>query len=130
MKKEIRHVDKAVEEAQKSSYRIKVGCILYRKNRIYSRGHNDPLKSARKLHPHFQKWPGSIHAEVDAILHARRNLEGCNALIVRINRFGQFRLSKPCAHCLSYLERVGIKKITYTTDKYPFFIVAFLHHLK
>lgn len=54
-----------------------------------------------------------MHAEVDAILNARRSLVGLSILTVRINSEGEFMYSKPCDRCRLYLEKVGIRKILY-----------------
>lgn len=55
-------VDVAISEAIKSEYKIKVGAVIFNKKRILSIGYNQ-IRSAKKLHPMFQEWPGSVHAE-------------------------------------------------------------------
>ena len=121
MKNNQRFIKLAVEEAKKTFYRVKVGCVIFDKNKVLSKGHNDPLKSAKNLHPQFQKFKGSIHAEVDAILHAKRDLKGACMLIVRVNRFNQFRMAKPCADCMKYITKIGIKKVFYSIVGFPYF---------
>jgi deoxycytidylate deaminase len=106
--------DEAIKAARKSPHRIKVGAVIFKRNRIISIGTNHPLKAARHLHPRYQRWKGSIHAEVDAILKAKTDLKRCNILVVRINRFGEIRNSKPCDQCFSYIRAVGIKKVYFT----------------
>jgi deoxycytidylate deaminase len=104
---------KAVEAAMKSTHRVKMGAVIFKRNRIISVGYNHPLRGAKHLHPRYQKWKGSIHAEVDAILKARTDLRRCNIMVVRVNRFGEMRNSKPCEQCCLYIQAVGIKKICY-----------------
>jgi deoxycytidylate deaminase len=116
--------DKAVEAAKNSSHRIKMGAVIFKRGRIISVGYNHPLKGAKHLHPRYQKWKGSIHAEVDAILKARTDLRRCNILVVRINRFGEIRTSRPCEQCFLYIQTVGIKKVYYTDQG------IFYYHLK
>lgn len=116
----IKFIKKAINEAEKAEERYRVGAVVFKGKRILSRGHNTYQKSAKKLHPKFTRWPNSVHAEVDAILKARRNLKGASILVVRINKAGELRNSKPCAHCMLYLKHVGIKKVYYSTNDYPY----------
>ncbi len=110
-----------VDEANKSKYIQKVGAVVFKRNRIISAGHNYSQKSAKKLHPRFQRWPGSIHAEVDAIIKAKTDLKGMDMMVIRINKQNQFRLAKPCKHCRMYLEHVGIRRVYYSISEYPYF---------
>ena len=109
-----RLIEFAKEEAQKSEYEIKLGCIIFDKNKIVSKGHNYRQKSIKSLTKKFLKWENSIHAEVDAIIKARVDLKGLSMLIVRINNQGELRFAKPCNHCRGYIDHVGIKKIYYS----------------
>ena len=45
-----------------------------------------------------------------------RNLTKCTLVIIRINRQGDIRSSKPCAECVKHLKHYGIKKIFYSSD--------------
>lgn len=105
----------ALVEARKSDNRFRLGAVIYTKNTILSRDHNYSLKSTRNLHPKFRSWPGSVHAEMAAILSARTDLSGSTLFIVRINRKEEFLLSKPCSHCIKYIIHTGIKKVIYST---------------
>ena len=115
-------INLAIEEANKGDHRQKVGCVLFDKKVILSKGHNTSQKSSRKLHPKFQRWPHSVHAEVDSILKARKDLKGSSLLVIRVNSKQQFRLSKPCLNCMKYIEYVGIKKIFYSIDRFPYIV--------
>ncbi|NIA10719.1 MAG: hypothetical protein GWP10_13575 [Nitrospiraceae bacterium] len=112
----------AVKEAQKSNYTQRVGAVIIKKKTVLSKGHNYAHKSAKKLHPRFQQWKDSVHAEVDCILKARCNLEGASIYVIRLNKNNKFRNSRPCKYCLRYLKYVGIKKVFYSIDKYPYII--------
>ena len=113
-------IDLAVEESSKGDHKQKVGCIIFYKKRILSKGHNSSQKSIKNLHPKFQKYRFSVHAEVDAIIKAKTDLKGSSLLVIRINKDKQFRLSKPCQTCLKYIEHVGIKKIFYSISNFPY----------
>ena len=112
----------AIEEAEKSDHKQKVGAVIFNKKIIVSKGHNTKQKSIKKFHPKFQRFPFSVHAEVDAIINAKRDLKGFSILVIRINKNNQFRLSKPCNDCMKYLNYVGIKKIYYSVSNYPYII--------
>jgi deoxycytidylate deaminase len=109
-------VNLAIDQAKLGDHKHRCGAIIFKGDRIISTGHNSILKSVRKLHPKFYHWPGSIHAEVAAISHARRNLKGMDILVVRINRVDKLMYAKPCVNCMKYIEYVGIDKVYYSTN--------------
>ncbi len=112
----------AIEEAKKSDHKQKVGAVIFDKKRIISKGHNTCQKSVKKLHPKFQRFKYSVHAEVDWIIKAKKDLKGTSILVVRLNKNNQFRLSKPCFNCMNYIQYVGIKKVFYSISKYPYIL--------
>jgi deoxycytidylate deaminase len=113
----------AVEEAKKSTHKHLVGCVVFQKGRIISKGHNYPQKSIKHFKGIYQRYPQSVHAEVSAIINAKTDLVGTSLLVVRINKKNQFMMSKPCEHCQMYLEYVGIKKYWYSISEYPYIIM-------
>ncbi len=80
---------------RKVQIRIKVGCVIFDKKKILSQGHNE-IRNIRKLHPKYQRWVGSVHAEVTTIINARRDLRYSSLLVVRINQKNELRYSKLC----------------------------------
>ncbi len=110
----------AVEEANKSEHKQKVGAIIFDKSKIVSRGFNHPQRSVRHLKSKFQRWPGTVHAEVDAIIKAKTNLKNLAMLVVRINKKNQLRVARLCRWCQMYLEYVGIRKVCYSVDEIPY----------
>jgi len=109
----------AVEEAKKSECTVKVGCIIFDKKRILSSGFNE-MRNHKKLHPKFQRWRGSVHAEVNTILSAKTDLTNSSLLVIRINKKNELRLSLPCNECMKYIEYVGIKRVFYSISNYPY----------
>ncbi len=107
----------ATKEALQSDHQHKMSAIIFKGNRIISVGRNYSSRSVKKLHPRFTRWSGSAHAEVVAIIKARKTLKGFDIFVLRVNRFGELRLAKPCKYCLTYLDYVGIRKIYYTTNE-------------
>jgi deoxycytidylate deaminase len=64
----------------------------------------------------------SIHAEVNAIrkVKSRRILSECDMYIVRIGPEAAgfpFKLSKPCRHCQTIIEEVGVRTVFYSWDE-------------
>ena len=117
----LKWVSLAVKEAEKSLHIQRVGAVVFNKKQFISSGHNYPNRSiARSHNPRFRRWPTSIHAEIDAITKARCDLKGSSIIIIRINKKGQLRLAKPCRHCMSYLNHIGIKNVYYSISKYPY----------
>lgn len=115
-----RLINLAVEEAKKSTYKHRIGSIIFHKKNIISSDHNYELGVRKKLHPRFQRFPTSIHAETSTIIKAKTDLKNCSILIVRINRQNQLRLAKPCLWCFEYIQFVGIKEIFYSISAYPY----------
>jgi deoxycytidylate deaminase len=107
-------VEVAKEEALKSDYKMKLGCVIFDKNKIISKGHNYKQRSVKSLTKKFLHWEYSIHAEVDAIIKAKTDLKGMSLLVIRINNKGELMYAKPCKHCSMYIEHVGIKKVMYS----------------
>ncbi len=113
-------IEVAINEAEKSSHTFRLGAVIFDKKTLISKGYNSGCKSAKKLHPRFHKY-NSIHAEVAAILAARSDLKKCTLLVIRINKNKKnFLLARPCVNCLKYIKYVGIKKIIYSINEYPF----------
>ena len=113
-------IEKAIEAAKQSEHASKHGAVIFKGKRIYSIGYNQPSRSVKSLSPKAAKWSTSIHAEVSAILNAKRNIEKLDLLVIRVNNRNQLLLSKPCGHCLAYLNYCGIRDIYYSTDFYPY----------
>ena len=108
---------KAIEEARKSDHKHKIGAVIFNKKTIISIGRNYTTKSVKHLHPRFKKqYYNTVHAEVDAIIKARRDIVGCSILIIRVNKKGDLLLAKPCDHCQTYINYVGLKTMCYSDD--------------
>ncbi len=58
------------------------------------------------------------HAEYEAVKKIRnhRDLSNIAVVNVRLNKQGDFRLSKPCRKCVDYLKGLGIKTVYYSTE--------------
>jgi dCMP deaminase len=54
------------------------------------------------------KYPYVVHAEANAIIHARQDCHG----------FSLYTTLFPCCECAKLIIQAGIKKIFYSDDKY------------
>ncbi len=81
----------------------KVGSVITEGNRIISMGFNGYPHGVTDNpdDPRTVKYLQIIHSEENAILHARRNLEGCSI----------FATHFPCPNCTAKIIQVGIKTI-------------------
>ena len=85
----------------------KVGSVIIDKDkRIISTGYNGLPKSIRdtyeRLHNREIKYSLVIHAEANALLYAKTNLEGCSIFTWPF---------MPCSSCASLIIQSGIKRV-------------------
>ena len=58
------------------------------------------------------------HAELGCVLGLDRSItNGATLYVVRTNRQGKFRMSKPCIMCEEVMKFCGVKKVIYTTGE-------------
>jgi deoxycytidylate deaminase len=110
-------INTAIKEAGLSTYKHHMSAIIFNKHCVVSVGRNYPCKSVKHLHPKFTRWRGSVHAEIDCIMRAKRDISGHSILVIRLMKNGELGMAKPCKHCLSYLDHVKIKNTYYSDSK-------------
>lgn len=87
----------------------KVGAVIVDEdNRVVSTGYNGFPKNTKDLPSRYEnkelKYKIVLHAEENAILYAKRNLNNCRLYISSL---------PPCAHCASIIINTGIKEVIY-----------------
>ncbi|WP_026092496.1 deoxycytidylate deaminase [Calidifontibacillus oryziterrae] len=104
-------LDIAREVATRSTCpRLSVGCVIVKEKHIISTGYNGSIHG----HDHCEdvgclineqgRCIRTIHAEVNAVLHAERDdLKGATAYVTH----------EPCENCAKTLAQSGIKKIVF-----------------
>lgn len=97
-------------------FRFQLGAVITKGGRVLGTGHNEICYDKLNPHPYT-----TLHAEISAALQVIKrgdaaNLKGATIYIARIGANG-FRLARPCPNCLSFLQKVGITKIVYTTNE-------------
>lgn len=120
--------NKAKEISYLSDYkRVHIGCIAVYKNHILAVGYN-----TNKTHPLQQKYnkyrkmkyegtepAASLHAEMSCLMQIKDmdiDFNKVELYVYRENKNGIIAISRPCAACMKMIDKLGIKKIHYTTD--------------
>lgn len=97
----------AVEQARKSSETFPHGAALLDGKRVLSVGRNRNDNACGLT---------SIHAEMDAVWKLWKPRRARHAVVVRLRRDQSFGNSRPCPGCARLLYRLGIDRVTYSTD--------------
>lgn len=111
----------AKEISKHSNYKVRVGAVIVKGNRILSVGHNQVRYKSRGLR--FTKFKSSLHAERDAISKLdRKILKGSDIYVYREhNVTGSPMLSKPCEQCWWLIEEMKIRRVYYSISEKPYF---------
>ncbi len=120
----------AIEEAEKSNFRYKVGAVIFKSNRIYSKGHNYQSRPNNNLHPALRHPYYTVHAEIDAISKLKRDdCSQLNLLVVRITGKRNVRLamSKPCIPCQKALKFMNFRRIYFSNELSQIEVFEFEH---
>lgn len=93
-----------------SCYRLQVGCILVKENRIISQGYNGFLPGF----PHESVIENgheiaTLHAEQNTIVDCAKRGVTCDGCTVYVTHY-------PCLTCTKLLIASGIKKVYYCND--------------
>lgn len=123
MKRHIKFLKRAQNEALKSTYMHQIGCVLVSGSNIISTGYNQIRYKGRGIR--FTNYPESLHAERDCL--SKVNKEEVSGATLYIWREGANHpmLSKPCENCWEMIKAVGcIKRIVYTTSEFPYYKVV------
>lgn len=118
--KATKRINKALLVATQSTYKHRMGAVIYKKGRLIGYGYNKINCSTQKLGKSKQ---GTIHAEKSAVIscikHSEKSLDkvqGASIYVSRITRSNSIGLAKPCSNCEKLLRAVGIKWVYYTEN--------------
>lgn len=90
--------------------RLKVGCVIVKKNRIISQGYNGFLAGCEHqsiIRDNHEM--ATIHAEQNAISFCAKNNISCDDSTIYITHY-------PCVYCMKLICSSGIKHINYIND--------------
>lgn len=118
-KKTQKYLELAARIAEQSNYpQFKHGAVLVKGSSVINVSPNK--NGFNKFGAKFRKkkWgQATLHAELGSVLNVeKRNTEGSTVYVVRVNKQGSTRLSKPCHMCESAMKHCGVKKVVYSTD--------------
>ena len=117
MGKQYRYISLAKKVAEQSNYgKFRHGAILVKGSSIRTVACNKHRHCGfgKRFRDHNDGDP-TLHAELGAILGMDRSItQGSSIYVVRINREGLPRMSKPCSMCESAMKHVGVKRVVYT----------------
>jgi len=93
----------------------KVGAVIVDRNRrIVSTGYNGFARDVQDLKERLDdretKYKIVLHAEENAIMYAKQNLENCSLFVSKM---------PPCSHCASLIIQSGIKNVYVYDDVFP-----------
>lgn len=125
---QIRFMEMAFLTASWSKDSTKVGAVIAKGNRIISQGFNGlakPFKDKKIARDQSvteirreDKLARTIHAEHNAVLHAKQDLTGCAI----------FTTHHPCTSCTAMLAQVGISDI-YVPKQDPYYLSRWGEHV-
>lgn len=109
----------AKREANKSTFRQRLGAVICKGGRPLSFGHNETGRYNPISKEDYRK--DSIHAEEKAILRLLKagrlhDLVGASLYVSRLMKNGTCGLAAPCKRCEALARSVGIKDVFYTTE--------------
>ena len=86
------------------------GAIVLLKGRFITGAFNMPMKTD----PHGGGVYSSAHAEIRAIRKARailnrNDLSDCTIFVLRLNKRGDIKFSKPCKDCQIFIDKHGLE---------------------
>lgn len=107
----------ARDEAKKSPMSQKHGCVVIHKNKVVATGYNKQVEPFSLT---------SIHAEVNALIKAKKvlnrsELKQAKLMVVRIGTNSMdnpLKYSKPCKVCQSFIDKLGIQLVYYSTSNW------------
>ncbi len=92
--------------------------ILDKRGSIISEGYNSYVKTHPRMiqNPHYNIHQIFVHAECDALYKMPFGSKPYAMIVCRINKRGDFKLSKPCIGCYHEILTFNIRKVYYTTN--------------
>ena len=117
MGKQRRYISLAKKIAEQSNYgKFRHGAVLVKGSSIRNVACNKHRHCGfGKRFREYNEGDPTLHAELGVILGMDRSItRGATIYVVRINREGHPRMSKPCPMCENAMKHVGVKRVVYT----------------
>lgn len=96
-----------INKAKKSDVSNKHAAGLIIKNKVIYYGVN---RYIRKYN--------TIHAELNIFERLKKNIKrkGTDIIVIRVDKNGELKNSRPCNHCIHSLRKLGIRKVFYSNE--------------
>lgn len=96
-----------------------MGCVLLRKGRVVVNATNVEGKTHPRQHYLAHKvgepYRVSLHAELNALIKSRADFD--TLVVARVNKSGEFCMSRPCAACRLAISEAGVRNVIYSTSE-------------
>jgi tRNA(Arg) A34 adenosine deaminase TadA len=107
-------IDTCIHESHKSTMKMRHGAAIVYRGRMVAVACN--VSICDSLPPPFS----SIHAEVHVIRkflerYPKKLLRHCTLVVIRVDRNGDLRNSRPCNNCHDYIVKNRVPKVIYST---------------
>ena len=116
MCKETRALRMAAKAAEQSGHdKFRHGAVLVKGGSILNIAANSDNHTS--FGQRFRSSPGRAthHAETACVLGIERGTtQGATIYTARVNKSGEWKMSKPCSMCHEVMKFVGIRKVVYT----------------
>ena len=92
--------------------------FLMRKGRVIAIGWNDKYKTnplaVKYNYPYYYR-----HSELHALssVISRTDIHRCILINIRLNKYGELMIAKPCEHCMGLINAFNIKETYYSTQE-------------
>lgn len=110
--------------AQGSFYNYKHGAVLVKGGSVINTAHNECVHS--RLADRFKKhdgW-GTRHAELNVCLGIDKKVTfNADLYVVRINKEGLYRNSRPCEMCMDTMKFLGIRRVYYSISQESYGVI-------
>lgn len=99
----------------------------FKKNKLLAIGQNNPEKTHTKAFLLDQKFNQGLPHRRYPYLHAETDLiskmwgkyyidESITIIVIRLNKHGKFRCSKPCTRCYNIINALGVKNLIWSEN--------------
>ena len=111
------YIELAKNVALQSNHKVhKHGALLIKGGKIINTSPNKV--SYNSFASRFTKFWPTLHAEIGAVLGIDRSVTiGADIWVIRVNKLGKLRNSKPCRVCMEVLKSCGIRRVYYSNGK-------------
>lgn len=109
-------IKKAIEVAEKSTFKYQLAAVVFKGKRIISYGENS-IRSTRRVHNKYKNYETTLHAEQNALSLCDKNFtQGLNILVIRLNKNGGLAYAEPCEMCMKMIKHYGIKHVYFSLN--------------